>query len=128
MEEDWAIVKSQTSVTKRVFDTRLQYASLNDTHSDQLRNLLTKEFRWKYDSSIKDWKLCNFQNVNVSSFEKHGAIWKEAKLTQVLELLSHQLVNEFLELAYDSPSDPHHPCWCTFEKKFGWVFPLESKL
>lgn len=69
MEEDWAIVKSQTSVTKRVFDTRLQYASLNDTHSDQLRNLLTKEFRWKYDSSIKDWKLCNFQNVNVSSFE-----------------------------------------------------------
>jgi hypothetical protein len=38
------LLNPQTSVTKRVFDTRLLYASLNDTHSDQLRNLLTKEF------------------------------------------------------------------------------------
>jgi hypothetical protein len=59
---------------------------------------------------------------------KHGAIWKEAKLTQVLELLSHQLVNEFLELAYDSHYGPPPPLLVYFWKKISWVFQLESKL
>lgn len=69
-----------------------------------------------------------FPECECKQLWKHGAIWKEAKLTQVLELLSHQLVNEFLELANDSQYGPHDPWCCTFEKKISWVFWLESKL